>query len=492
MSKTQTRVRFAPSPTGELHIGNARTALFNWLWARKTNGRFILRIEDTDRERSLKKWEDAILHDLSWLGLHWDEGPDSGGEFGPYRQSERLAIYNDYIQQLISRGQAYPCYCTPDELTQRRREQLAQKQAPKYDGRCRRLTEKKRSALKARGVKPSLRFRIKGEKLGFEDLIWGSRGVELNTFGDFVIQRSDGWPTYNFTAVIDDALMDITHVIRGEDHLSNTPKQLLLYQALGLTPPRFGHLPLILDKNRKPLSKRNWYSSVNNYQKQGYLPQALVNYLALLGWSPGQESEIVEPAELIHKFSLDDIGRSPAIFDIKKAAWINTQYIRKLEISKLTELCLPHLKQDDRFKNTLAEANRDWLEQVIEAVRPDLNTLKDVAKHAAVYLYDSIEPVLKAEQLTLDPKAREVIKLLAEKLDKIDCLSQENFNRLLQEIKTKTGAKGRQLHMPIRLALTGNAHGPELVELLPILGKQRCRQRLQQTMSWLQETVKIA
>lgn len=478
------RVRFAPSPTGELHIGNVRTALFNWLMARKCNGKFILRIEDTDLERSEKKWEESILNDLSWLGLDWDEGP--------YRQSERLAIYREYAEKLLDEGQAYYCYCTPGELEKSRRKQLAQKKAPKYDGRCRKLTDKEISAHKASDIKPSLRFRVEGKSIGYNDIVRGKREFDLATFGDFIIMRSDGWPTYNFAVVVDDASMSISHIIRGEDHLSNTPRQVLLYQALGFPVPQFAHLPLILDQDKKPLSKREWYSSVNNYRQEGYLPQALINYLALLGWSPKQESEIMEPGELVSQFSLEDIGKSPAIFDIKKAAWVNSQYIRGLEISKLTELCLPYLKQDERFKNTLAKAEQSWLEKVIQAVRPELKVLQDVVDAAAAYLYDSIEPVLQTEQPELDEKAVEVIKLLADILDKTETLTVESFQQLTKEIKEKTGAGGKKLFMPIRLALTGSAHGPELVELVPILGKQRCQKRLQQAMDWLQKRGKIA
>jgi nondiscriminating glutamyl-tRNA synthetase len=481
------RVRFAPSPTGKLHIGNAHTALFNWLWARKTGGRFILRIEDTDIERSRKKWEAHIINDLRWLGLYWDEGPDCGGEFGPYRQSDRLAIYHDYAQQLLGQGKAYNCYCTSEDLTRRRREQLAQRQPPKYDGRCRQLTQNEKSALAAQGVKPSLRFKITGENIESADIIRGKLEFNLNTFGDFIIMRADGWPTYNFTAVIDDHLMHITHIIRGEDHISNTPKQLLLNQALGFSPPLFAHLPLILDQNHKPLSKREWYSSIGNYQKQGYLPQALLNYLALLGWSPGGGAEeIMSLAELIDNFSLDSIGRSPATFDLKKATWINSKYLQKLETAELTKLCIPYLQSDPRFKKTLACAEPAWLERVVEAVRPELKVLKDVAELAAVYLYDSIIPVLEAEHPTATDKDLEVIRCLNDEISKLDQLTQENFNSLLDGIKNKTGAGGKQLYQPIRLALTGQAHGSALTDLFPVLGKKHTLDRLTQSLKWFE------
>ncbi len=488
MSQQQLRVRFAPSPTGELHIGNVRTALFNWLMARKSNGRFILRIEDTDLERSKKKCEQPILDDLRWLGLDWDEGPDRAGDFGPYRQSERLELYQAVAERLLKQGQAYYCYCTPEELSQRRKQQLAGGEAPKYDGRCRKLSAAEGTAQQTRSINPSLRFKIAGNKIEFDDLIKGKLEFDLAAFGDFIIMRATGWPTYNFAGMIDDALMNISHVIRGEDHISNTPKQLLLYRALGYKPPHFAHLPLILDHNNKPLSKRDWYSSVRNYRQAGFLPQALINYLALLGWSPKGE-EIMGLDELKDKFSLADVGRSSAIFDIKKASWINSQHIRKLEIAELTGLCLPYLKQDVRFKETLAEAKTGWLKRVIEAVQPELNTLAEVTRHAACYLYDSIEPALEQEQPEVSPEAMGVIKLLAEKLNELEELTGENVKQLIQELKSETGANGRKLYMPIRLAVTGQAHGPELAELIPILGKKRCRQRLHQMLNWLRVRV---
>jgi nondiscriminating glutamyl-tRNA synthetase len=488
MSQKQIRVRFAPSPTGELHIGNVRTALFNWLWARKHNGRLILRIEDTDLERSKKKWETSIINDLNWLGLDWDEGPDRAGAFGPYRQSERLGIYREVAQRLVIHEQAYYCYCTKVELTQRRKQQLADGHAPKYDGRCRELSAKERSAYEARGIKPGLRFKIAGNNIEFSDLIRGKLVFDLASFGDFVIMRSDGWPTYNFAGVIDDSLMNISHIIRGEDHIPNTPKQLLIYQALGHNPPYFAHLPLILDMDNKPLSKRNWYTSVHNYRQAGFLPQSLINYLALLGWSP-RGAEIMGPDELKNKFSLADIGRSPAIFDIKKAGWINSQYIRELGVAELTELCLPYLKKDARFKNTLAAADTEWLKQVIKAIQPELNTLDEVTKHAAFYLYDSIEPVLEKENPDISPEAIEVIKLLAEKLNRLEQLTGENVKHIINQLQSETGAKGKNLYMPIRLAMTGHQHGPELLEFMPAMGKKRCWQRLHQMLNWLQVRV---
>ncbi len=323
MNEEKIRVRFAPSPTGQLHLGNARTALFNYLYARKTGGTFVLRVEDTDLERSSAEAEEAILNDLRWMGLEWAEGPGRGGEYGPYRQSERREIYARYASELLEKGHAYRCYCTPEELEEKRKRSLARGVPPKYDGRCRNLKPEEEQAFAAEGRASSLRFKVETRRVDFEDLIKGRMSFEGQTLGDFIILRSDGTAAYNFAVVVDDALMQITHVIRGEDHLTNTPRQLLIYQALGWQPPKFAHPPMILGPDHSPLSKRHGATSVTYFREEGFLPEALVNYLALLGWSVDAGQEIMSLEELSQKFSLGRVSRSSAIFDIDKLQWVN-------------------------------------------------------------------------------------------------------------------------------------------------------------------------
>src|SRR3954468_839115 len=330
------RVRFAPSPTGQLHVGNARTALFNWLLARGHDGTFILRIEDTDVERSTKQSEESILDDLRWLGLEWDEGPDVGGSGGPYRQSERLHLYSSYANELLAGGHAYYCFCAPQKLEDDRRKDLAAGRPPKYRGTCRSLSpEDARRRIEA-GERGVIRFRVPEHgDVAFQDLVRGDVTFSTDVIGDFVIVRSDGHPAYNFAVVVDDALMEITHVIRGEDHISNTPRQVLLYRALGFTPPQFAHLALVMGPDHTPLSKRHGATSVAEFRLRGYLPEALVNYLALIGWSPGASAadpgtneELLPVAELARRFAIEDVGHSAGIFDIEKLSWMNRHYMK--------------------------------------------------------------------------------------------------------------------------------------------------------------------
>ena len=339
------RVRFAPSPTGYLHIGNARTALFNWLFARHYGGCFILRIEDTDTDRHVAEAEGLIIQDLKWMGLDWDEGPDKGGPYGPYRQSDRLDIYQSYAQKLVESGRAYYCYCTPEELEASRQKMLASGQTPQYDGRCLHLSDEQKKEFEKEGRRPSVRFRTLGDAVVVNDLIRGEVSFDGQTIGDFIILRSDGRAAYNFAVVIDDIQMEITHVLRGEDHLSNTPRQVLIYQALGFNPPQFGHMPMILGPDRTRLSKRHGATSVVSYREKGYLPEAINNYLALLGWSSPDEEEILPQEKLVQKFTVDRISRSAAIFDLTKLNWMNGNYIREAELDRITRLCIPFLKE---------------------------------------------------------------------------------------------------------------------------------------------------
>lgn len=462
------RVRFAPSPSGSLHIGNVRTALFNWLFARKNNGIFILRIEDTDVERTYESAYSGILEDLSWLGLNWDEGP--------YKQSERLDIYKSYAQRFLEEGLAYKCFCTPEELENEREQALKEGKPPRYSGKCARLSPDEISRLEAEGRPYSIRFRIpKSAYFIVEDIVRGRIEFDVNAItGDFIILRSDGMPTYNFAVVIDDYLMGITHVIRGEDHLSNTPRQLLIYKALGVVPPNFAHLPMIVGSDHSKLSKREGAFSVKELREQGFLPEGVVNYLALLGWSPkGEEIKTLE--ELIEEFSLEDVSPSPSAYDPAKLRWINRQHILRINGEKLLEYSKPYLKD---FSN-LPE---DWLIRAILSVREYAETLKDIPEELRRYYLDEV---------TLDEKYREelssgkkAIEVFLEILENTEDLS--NIDALFKEAIKISGLKGRKFYHPIRIALTGYESGPELVELVPILGKKRCIERLKKSLSFLE------
>ncbi|MCX6551574.1 MAG: glutamate--tRNA ligase [Acidobacteria bacterium] len=337
------RLRFAPSPTGLLHVGNARTALFNWLLAQGSGGTFVLRIEDTDVERSTRESERGILEDLRWLGLNWDEGPDVGGAHGPYRQSERLDLYRSYATELIEHGHAYYCFCSVEDLEADRRAALESGRPPKYAGRCRDLPIDRARQRIADGETAVVRFRVPdAREVVFHDVVRGVVQFSTDVIGDPVLVRSDGNPAYNFAVVIDDALMEITHVIRGEDHISNTPRQVLLYEAMGFQPPAFAHLAMVLGPDHTPLSKRHGATSVAEFRTRGYLPEALVNYLALLGWSPGGGDELLPAAELSRRFSLDHVGHSAAVFDIEKLAWVNRHYLRIAEPDRIVDLAMTH------------------------------------------------------------------------------------------------------------------------------------------------------
>src|SRR5579864_4529608 len=340
------RVRFAPSPSGQLHVGNARTALFNWLLARGSGGTFILRIEDTDVERSTRESEAAILRDLRWLGLDWDEGPDTGGGRGPYRQSERLHLYQSYAKELLAAGNAYYCFCTTAQLEAERQEALAAGRPARYAGTCRRLTREQAQQRIAGGERPAIRFMIPANRdVVFSDVVRGDVRFSTEVIGDPVIVRADGNPAYNFSVVVDDALMEITHVIRGEDHISNTPRQVLRYEALGFTPPVFAHLALVMGPDHSPLSKRHGATSVAEFRAKGYLPEALVNYLALIGWSPGNDEELLPTEELARRFSLDDVGLSAGIFDEEKLAWTNRHYLKIADPKRIAELSVPYFNE---------------------------------------------------------------------------------------------------------------------------------------------------
>lgn len=473
------RVRFAPSPTGLLHVGNARTALFNYLFARRMGGIFILRLEDTDAERSTAEAEKAVLQDLRWLGLDWDEGPDRPGGYGPYRQSERLPIYRRYALELLEKGKAYRCYCTPEELEEGRKRSLAKGVPPKYDGRCRNLKPEEMRALTDAGRPASWRFRVEARSVEFQDLVKSRVVFDSQGIGDFIILRSDGVAPYNFAVVVDDALMEITHVIRGEDHLTNTPRQLLLYKALGFPPPQFAHLSLILGEDRTPLSKRHGATSVAHFREEGYLPEALVNFLALLGWSSRDGREFFTPEELAREFSLERVSRSAAVFDLKKLKWVNRAHLKRLAGRRALELAWPFLR-----KAGLAVEGRNefWLRGALEAVWGEVDTLSQLADRLKVFFDEDWAMEPEAECLLAQEESWGVLRGLREELRTVEQVTPENLKLILSNLGKRVGISGRGLYMPLRAALTGTTHGPELEKVFLLLGKEKVLRRAESVL----------
>ena len=466
------RVRFAPSPTGQLHVGNARTALFNWLLARGSGGTFILRIEDTDVERSTRESEAAIVRDLRWLGLDWDEGPDSGGAHGPYRQSERLHLYQSYAKELLTADAAYYCFCSTAQLDVERQEAMATGRPARYAGTCRRLSRDQAAARIAAGERPAIRFRVPEERdVVFADVVRGDVRFQTDVIGDPVIVRADGTPAYNFAVVVDDALMEVTHVIRGEDHISNTPRQLLLYEALGFTPPAFAHLSLVMGPDHSPLSKRHGATSVAEFRAKGYLPEALVNYLALIGWSPGGGDELLPIDELSRRFSLDGVGHSAGVFDEDKLAWANRHYLKAADSARLAKLALPYF-HDAGVVMTPDDRGLAFLASAIGIANASVDRLNQVpARMAFLFDYDA-EAALADERLLTEMRgegARAVVSALVEELASGPRLDRVRFREAANRVKARTSQKGKALFHPIRVALTGRAEGPELDLAVPAI-----------------------
>ncbi|MFQ5675450.1 MAG: glutamate--tRNA ligase [bacterium] len=464
------RVRFAPSPTGRLHIGNARTAILNWLFANKCGGQFILRIEDTDAERSSLRSEKSILEDLEWLGVEWQEGPDIGGPHGPYRQSERKEIYREYLNTLADKKLAYPCYCTRDELDEKRQAALAQGENPFYDGKCLRLTEKERADFERAGRKPVWRFRVSPGEIKWEEPVKGALSFDGASFGDFVILRTDGIPTYNFAAVVDDALMKVTHVVRGDDHVSNTPKQILLFQALEFEIPKFVHIPMILGPDRTRLAKRHGATSIQEFREKGYLPEALVNFLSLLSWSSESGDELLSFRRLVDEFDFNRMSKSPAIFDGVKLDWMNGQYIRDLETDRLLEVAKLFLHQAGTDVS-----DQDKLQNVLSLIKGSLERIDQVVELARPFFEDGID-LSDGQAIALCSKdsSQKIYWAFLRYLDQYGSLTADIFRAIMKQVQKDTGIMGKDLWMPIRVALTGQLHGPELAKVAEIMGKRKC------------------
>lgn len=484
------RVRFAPSPTGHLHVGNARTALFNWLLARGQSGTFVLRIEDTDLERSTRVSEARILEDLRWMGLQWDEGVEAGGSMGPYRQSERFDLYRQHTTELLASGHAYLCFCSAEKLEAERQAQLAAGQPPRYAGTCRALDPGESARRQASGEPAVVRLRVPANRdVVFDDLVRGAVTFHTDQIGDPVLVRSDGIPAYNYAVVIDDRLMAITHVIRGEDHISNTPRQVLVYEAFGWRPPAFAHLSLVLGPDHAPLSKRHGATSVAEFRAKGYLPEALVNYLALIGWSPrsskfkaqsskldesGSE-ELLPPLELAHRFRLEDVSHSAGVFDEDKLSWVNRHYLKTLAPARLVEESLPFLRDAGVVTGPLETGARGWLEATLPSVAASVDRLNQLPDRVhTVFFYDAsrtlADPALKSE--LSEPGARQVVHALAAVLaDAAPLVDRDAFRAAAAQVRERTGFKGKALFHPIRVVLTGAAEGPELDILVPAIDR---------------------
>src|SRR3989339_130564 len=474
------RVRFAPSPTGALHIGGARTALFNWLFARHHGGKFILRIEDTDRERSTQESNQAIFRGLDWLGIDWDEGPNNGGPFGPYFQTERLAIYHDYAQKLIAAGQAYHCFCTPEELAVKRAAAEARKEPPRYDNSCRRLAPEEVQQRLARGDKHVIRFMLPaaGESI-VEDLIRGRVVFKNEVLDDFVLVKSDGFPTYNFACVLDDHLMEISHVIRGDDHLSNTPRQVLLYQAFGWELPRFAHIPMILGKDRARLSKRHGATSVIAYNDIGYLPDAMINYIAKLGWGHGDQ-ELFSRQELIESFSLEGVTKNPAIFDLDKLNWLNGQYIRNILPERLVDLCEPLV---------VAKYGRQdftYLSRVIRLFQDRLVLIPDIVNLCG-YFFEKVTAYdpQGAEKYFKKDNAKAILSALGQRLGQLDPFVKEHIEAVFKELAKEMNLKLGEVIHPCRLAISGRTETPPMYDVVELLGKEQVSARIQSALAYL-------
>ena len=478
------RVTIAPSPSGNLHVGTARTALFNYLYAKKVGGKFVLRIEDTDAERTSQAYIDNIFDSLKALGLNWDEGPDVGGPYGPYTQSERFDIYPKYVQILLEKGFAYECFCTPEELEAEKEEATKNKKAYVYSKKCEKLNDIEKDRLRAEGRKPAIRFSVeKATKafhdssiIHFDDLVKGDLHQDTNLIGDFVIMKSNGSPTYNFAVVIDDMLMKISHIIRGEDHISNTFKQILIYEALGAEVPRFGHLGMILAPDRSKLSKRHGATAVSEFVEKGYLTDALINFVALLGWAPSDGNEIKSVDEIAQDFRINEVSSSNSIFEYDKLNWMNSQYIKKLDINDLKERLKPFLTKYD-----LSSMTDEQYTHMVEITRDPLTILSDITDAVSYFFGEDVEIDPEVQTTVLDTEvSQDVLKTFAEQAKDWEW-TEENLHEKLEEFRgfyKEKGVKAKVTMWAIRAAVTGRTRGADMVGTLVILGKDKTLHRV--------------
>ncbi|MET2871936.1 glutamate--tRNA ligase [Exiguobacterium profundum] len=478
---SEVRVRYAPSPTGHLHIGNARTALFNYLFARHAGGKMILRIEDTDQKRNVLNGVESQMKYLEWLGIDWDEGPGRDGDYGPYYQMERLAIYEKYVNELMSKGLAYKCYMTSEELEAEREAQIARGEAPRYSGAHRNLTVEEREAFEAEGRKPSIRIRVpEGVTYKWTDVVKGDVSFESKDFGDWVIVKQDGIPTYNFAVVVDDHLMKISHVLRGDDHIANTPKQMMVYDALGWDYPEFGHMTLIYNDQHKKLSKRDEsiIQFIEQYADLGYLPAALFNFISLLGWSPVGEEEIFSKEEFIEMFDAKRLSKSPAVFDQQKLSWINSVYMKKATLDEVVALSLPFLQEAGRLPEAVSVEEADWATNLIALYKEQMTHGAEIVALTDLFFKDEIEYDEEANAVLSGETVPAVLAEFKQQLEAIEDFTPEAIKAATKATQKATGQKGKNLFMPIRVATTGQTHGPELPNAISLIGKERVVKRL--------------
>lgn len=479
----EVRVRYAPSPTGHLHIGNARTALFNYLFARSQGGKFIIRIEDTDQKRNVEGGEESQLRHLQWLGIDWDESIDKDGGYGPYRQSERNDIYKKYYDELLAKDLAYKCYCTAEELEEEREAQIARSEMPRYSGKCSHLSKEEEDKLIAEGREPSIRFRVpKGEIIKFDDMVKGDISFETDGIGDFVIVKKDGTPTYNFAVAVDDHLMEMTHILRGEDHISNTPKQIMVFNAFGWDVPLFGHMTLIVNENRKKLSKRDEsiIQFIEQYKNLGYLPEALFNFIALLGWSPVGEEELFTKEQFIDIFDVNRLSKSPALFDMHKLKWVNNQYVKALDLDQVVALTLPHLQKAGKVSEQLTDEENTWVRKLISLYHEQLSYGAEIVELTELFFKEQIEYNQEAKEVLAEEQVPEVMASFAGQLERLESFTPDEIKAAIKAVQKETGHKGKKLFMPIRVAVTGQTHGPELPQSIELLGKETVLNRIKQ------------
>ncbi|MGL4821014.1 MAG: glutamate--tRNA ligase [Bacilli bacterium] len=481
---TKVRVRYAPSPTGQLHIGGARTALFNYLFAKHHGGRFIVRIEDTDIERNIEGGEASQIENLAWLGIHPDESPVNPGTYGPYRQMERLDIYAKYTAQLLEAGHAYKCFCTSEELEADKEAQMASGAAfPQYSGKCRHLTTEEVAANEAAGKPFTVRVRVPENKVyAFTDLVRGAVEFKSEDIGDWVLVKANGIPTYNYAVVIDDATMEISHVFRGEEHLTNTPKQLMIYEMLGLATPQFGHMTLIVNEQRKKLSKRDEsiIQFVAQYRDLGYLPEAMFNFFALLGWSPEGDEEKFTHDELVAQFNVARLSKSPSMFDKAKLTWLNNRYIKDTSLETAISIARPHLEREGLVPSvqSATDAVNQWTEDLIALFKDQMSYGAEIVALSSVFFKDKLEVDGEAQELLDEAKANGVLAAFAQAIETAETFSPEVVSAAMKQTQKETGQKGKKLFMPIRIATTGQMHGPDLAKAIVLIGKEKVLARL--------------
>ncbi|MFC4355406.1 glutamate--tRNA ligase [Chryseomicrobium palamuruense] len=478
----EVRVRYAPSPTGQLHIGGARTALFNYLFARHHDGKFIVRIEDTDIERNIEGGELSQLENLRWLGIDYDESVDIGGDYAPYRQMERLGIYIEHAEKMLAEGHAYKCFCSSEELeAERERQKDAGIAAPMYNGKCRNLSQEEVAAKEAAGEGFTIRMRVPADvTYTIEDMVRGTVTFESKDVGDWVLVKANGIPTYNYAVVLDDYFMKISHVLRGEEHLSNTPKQIMVFDAFGWEAPNYGHMTLIINESRKKLSKRDEsiIQFITQYKNLGYLPEAMFNFFALLGWSPEGEEEIFSKKQLIELFDEKRLSKSPSMFDTNKLTWMNNQYMKKLSLEEVAEMAIPHLQKADKLPAELTAEQREWATQLVALYQEQMSFGAEIVELSELFFTDELTYDEEAQAVLNEEQVPAVMTAFKAQIEQMDTLEADAIKAAIKAVQKETGTKGKGLFMPIRVAATGQTHGPDLPNAIALLGKEKVLARV--------------